>query len=172
MFIRNLDNISALSLQRPPCIIRSTFAPPDPSSIAHLEHLDFQHCHSSFCSVSYFLLLFTMQSQMQILPPTQLTMPLMKFSAATTSHGYSGPIPWTHIISENGLFAMFEFSSSQNMSQATESARFKVVNDPEVLARCCAHIFRTSTNHGRRISTLMHSATKLGEQLRRLQLED
>ncbi|KAK5946066.1 hypothetical protein PMZ80_000205 [Knufia obscura] len=75
-----------------------------------------------------------MESQMlQLLPPTRVTMALTKFSAATTSNGYPGPIPWTHIISENGLFAMFEIPSSQNMSQTSESARFKIINDPEVL---------------------------------------
>lgn len=70
---------------------------------------------------------------LQILPPTQLTMALTKFSSATTSQGYPGPIPWTHIISETGLFAVFEFPVPQTMSQGSGSARFKIINEPEIL---------------------------------------
>jgi len=70
---------------------------------------------------------------LQMLPLARSTMALTKFSAATTSSGYSGPIPWSHIISENGLSAMFEFPSSDTISQFSESARFKIINDPEVL---------------------------------------
>ncbi|KAK5089713.1 hypothetical protein LTR70_007551 [Exophiala xenobiotica] len=78
-----------------------------------------------------------MDSQMlQMLPPTQLTMALSKFSSATTSQGYPGPIPWTHIIRETGLFAIFEFPASQSVSQGSESTRFKIVNEPEILVEC------------------------------------
>jgi len=78
-----------------------------------------------------------MESQMlQMLPPTRLTMALTKFSSATTSQGYPGPIPWTHIISETGLFAVFEFPASQTMSQGSGSARFKIVSEPEILVGC------------------------------------
>jgi len=70
---------------------------------------------------------------LQMLPQARSTMALTKFSAATTSSKYSGPIPWSHVISENSLFTVFEFPSSGTMSQASGSARFKIINDPEVL---------------------------------------
>jgi hypothetical protein len=97
-------------------------------------------------------------------------MALTKFSAATTSHGYPGPIPWSHVISENGLFAMFEFPSSQSISQTRESARFKIVNDPDVLVKYSRAI-EDVTHFGRKISISMHLVRRRGGQLRRLLLE-
>ena len=71
---------------------------------------------------------------LQLAPITQLTMALTKFSAATTTNGYRGPIPWTHIMNDSGLLAVFEFHTSQSQTISnSQSARFKVVNDPETL---------------------------------------
>lgn len=67
-------------------------------------------------------------------PQPQLTLPLAKFSFATTSRGYTAPIPWTHLISDNNLIALFELSLSQDLqgSQAPNH-RFKILNGQQLL---------------------------------------
>lgn len=70
-----------------------------------------------------------------MIPQAQLTMGLAKFSFATTSYGYTAPIPWTHLMSDNHLVAKFELSQSQNLpGSQVRNHRFKIVNGQELLA--------------------------------------
>lgn len=78
---------------------------------------------------------------------------LSKFSYATTSQGYNGPIPWTHLMSDTGLFAVFEASSTQDTSQGSPSVNtFKVLHEPQILVShlCVAEV---RTDMCRRTST-------------------
>lgn len=70
----------------------------------------------------------------EMIPQPQLTLALAKFSFATTSPRYTAPIPWTHLISDNNLVVVFEFSSSQicHRSQGPNH-RFKILNGQELL---------------------------------------
>lgn len=69
-------------------------------------------------------------------PVPQFTVALAKFSFATTSYDYTRPLPWTHLLSDNGLLAIFELSSSQiSVSSQTQNHRFKILNHSELLVR-------------------------------------
>lgn len=71
-----------------------------------------------------------------VMASPQLTLPLAKFSFATTSQGYRAPIPWTHLISENNLVAIFELTPSQNSrGSQTLRHRFKIINGQEILVQ-------------------------------------
>ena len=65
--------------------------------------------------------------------PQVTTMSLTKFSSATSSNGSNGPIPWSHLTSEDSLFASFEVSTDTVADSCSESYRFRVVNHPDVL---------------------------------------
>jgi len=64
---------------------------------------------------------------------------------------------------------MFEFPSCQSISQTRESARFKIVNDPEVLVKF-GRTIEDVTHFCRRISISMHLARRPDEHPRRLLL--
>lgn len=76
-----------------------------------------------------------MQAQaLQLAPQPQLRLPLTKFSSATTSRGYGGPIPWSHLTDEDTLFATFECPSPGDvLAGVSHTYRFQVLNEPEVL---------------------------------------
>jgi len=76
-----------------------------------------------------------MGSQMlQMLQMPQRIMALTKFSAATTSNGYNGPIPWTHIMNEPSLSVSFDVYESRSFSQSLlHFQRLKVSHAVEVL---------------------------------------
>lgn len=76
-----------------------------------------------------------MEAQMlQIEPQCQVTtLAVKKFSSATTSDGYPGRIPWSHLTGD-ALFASFSVASSQsNSGTITHDYRFKVVDEPQIL---------------------------------------
>lgn len=78
-----------------------------------------------------------METQLQLASLTQHRMRLTKFSFATTSEVYHGPIPWQHLTSEWPLSAIFELSVSQDtIPKSSEGPRFRILNDRNVLVRC------------------------------------
>lgn len=111
-----------------------------------------------------------MQSQiLQTSSQIQFRMPLSKFSSATTSHGYGGPIPWTHLTSENALYATFETPPPGSYSTMVPYLyRFKVSNNPDVLVMVCVEQGDRSADSSRRISTLMPWVMQLESQPRML----
>lgn len=69
-------------------------------------------------------------------PVPQITLTLAKFSFATTSYEYALPLPWTHLMSENNLLAIFELCSSQiSVGSQIQNHRFKILNNSEILVR-------------------------------------
>lgn len=76
-----------------------------------------------------------METQLlQMVQTPQRTMALTKFSAATTSNGYNGPIPWTHIMNEPGLLVKFDVYEPESFSQASSHFQRLIIScEPEVL---------------------------------------
>lgn len=66
--------------------------------------------------------------------PSPVCLPLNKFSYATVSSEHIAPIPWIHLSSKNGLFAIFETSPTQlENAQLEDRPKLKVLKDPEVM---------------------------------------
>lgn len=66
--------------------------------------------------------------------PSPACLPLTKFSYATVSNEHIVPIPWIHLSSKTGLFALFETSPTQlEDGQLEDRPKLKVLRDPEVM---------------------------------------
>lgn len=92
---------------------------------------------------------------LQKAPSISHKLALSKFSYATTSYGYNGPIPWTHLMTDTGLFVLFEIFQRYKSSQASSQANsFKIIHDPEVLVSTRDPDWE-SVNMRRKISTWM-----------------
>ena len=69
-------------------------------------------------------------------PDAPVCLPLLKFSYATVSNESVMPIPWIHLSSKTGLFAIFESTESTlDDGQIRVRKKFKVTNDPEIMVR-------------------------------------
>ena len=69
-------------------------------------------------------------------PATPVCLSLSKFSYATVSNDSIVPIPWIHLSSKTGLFAIFESNATHlEDGQITNRKRLKIIRDPEVMVR-------------------------------------
>ncbi|KAK5050623.1 hypothetical protein LTR84_003905 [Exophiala bonariae] len=73
--------------------------------------------------------------------PSPSCLPLNKFSYATVSSEHIAPIPWIHLSSKSGLFAIFEASPTQlENGQLENRQKLKVLRDPEVMEDIDLHL--------------------------------
>lgn len=85
-----------------------------------------------------------------------VTLPLMKFSSATTSV-HARPIPWDHLASGN-LRVVFEglFASQASDAHSSAETRLKIIRSREILVLSAAfkltHLLLTLSVKSRRIS--------------------
>lgn len=72
--------------------------------------------------------------QVAAAPPHPICLPLAKLSYATVIIDSTGPIPWTHLVSQGDIFAVFETVRTLDSDGATrDSKRFKIVQDPNIM---------------------------------------
>jgi hypothetical protein len=100
-------------------------------------------------------------------PAGPVCLPLVKLSQALVVQNSNGPLPWTHLLSQGDLFAVFETTRTLNSDgSTTDSRRFKVLQDPNIIVCLLTlvpfHLWLTSV---RRILISMHWQPNLDELL-------
>lgn len=73
----------------------------------------------------------------QFSSPSCICMPLAKFSYATVHTGNTGPIPWTHLASQDDLFLLIGPVNVENPRGTSETRwKLKVLQDPNFHVSC------------------------------------